>query len=66
MYAVEFDAKINEGIIKIPDRYVPRLGNSVKVIILVGEKDNITVSEFDCIKVNTKGFKFSREDANER
>lgn len=66
MYAVEFDAKINEGKIKIPDKYITRLGKKVKVIILVGEEENKSVSGFDSIKISTKGLNFNREEANER
>ena len=66
MYAVEFDAKINEGAIKIPNKYVNRLGEKVKVIILSGEEEKNSVFSFDSVRINTKGFKFDREVANER
>ena len=66
MYAVEFDAKIDDGAIKIPDKYVNRLGKKVKVIILAGEEDKSPISSFDSVKIITKGFKFDREAANER
>jgi hypothetical protein len=67
MYTVEFDAKISNGTIKIPNKYISRLGDKVKVIILAGESDEKKeVSGFNSIRINTKGFKFDREDANER
>ncbi len=67
MYAIEFDAKIDEGTIKIPDKYTNRLGNKVKVIILTGESEEESfVPVFSSIKINTKGFRFDREAANER
>lgn len=67
MFAVEFDAKIDSGTIKIPDKYINRLGSKVKVIILTGEtNEEKTVSGFDSVRINTKGFKFDREAVNER
>lgn len=67
MYAFEFNAKISNGTIKIPDKYIHRLNSKVKVIILTGELDEKRVaSGFNSIRINTKGFKFDREAANER
>ena len=67
MYAVEFDARVDAGTIKIPDKYVGRLGNKVKVIILVGEaSEPKSLSGFNSVKISTKGFKLDREAANER
>ena len=67
MYAVEFDARINDGTIKIPDKYTDRLGSKVKVIILAGELDKKrAASGFNSVKISTKGFKFDREISNER
>ena len=68
MFAVEFDAKIDSGIIKIPDKYMKRLGSKVKVIILTGEtREELRASHsFNSIAIKTKGFKFDREAANER
>lgn len=67
VFAVEFDAKIDSGVIRIPDKYIKRLGNKVKVIILTGEtgeeKERLG---FDSVSIKTKGFKFDREAANER
>lgn len=38
MYAIEFKAKIKNGIIKVPKEYVNELRENVKVIVLKDEK----------------------------
>jgi len=37
MYAIEFKTIIQEGVIKIPEHYLPQLSGHVKVIILAEE-----------------------------
>lgn len=67
MYAIEFEAKVSDGTIKIPDKYINKLDSRVKVIILTVESDEKKLSNgFDSVKIKTKGFKFDREVANER
>jgi hypothetical protein len=67
MFAVEFDARIDSGTIKIPDKYMGRLGSKVKVIILTGETmEEKSSPVFNSIAIRTKGFKLDRETANER
>lgn len=67
MYAVEFDAKISDGMIKIPDKFVNKLDGKVKVIILAGESDEKKwYPDLIPSEINTKGFKFDRGSANER
>ena len=67
MFAVEFDAKIDSGTIKISDKYMKKLGSKVKVIILTGEtREEKASPAFNSIAIKTKGFKFDREAANER
>ena len=67
MYTIEFEAKVNDGTIKVPDKYKNRLGNNVKVIILAKEdNEKITTKGFSTVKLKTKDFIFDREAANER
>ncbi len=67
MFAIEFDAKIDSGTIKIPDKYIKKLGSKVKVILLAGEtEEEKATPAFNSIAIRTKGFKFDREAANER
>jgi hypothetical protein len=48
--------------------YNPSSMNSIKVIILPNVNDTNTKSDkkFTAMKLKTKGFKFNREEANER
>lgn len=67
MNAFEFNARIHNGTIKIPEQYKSMIGDKVKVIILTGANDSKKEFRgFNSIKIKTKGFKFDREVANER
>jgi hypothetical protein len=67
MYAVEFNTSIEQGSIKIPEQYIDKLGNKVKVIILAEhQEEGKKVFNFSALGISTRGFKFSREMANER
>ena len=75
MQAYEFYAKPEDGVIPIPDKYKNQITSSVKVIVLEhisdafsGEKSN-AIRKSDLLlapTLDTRGFKFDREDANER
>ena len=41
MYAIEFKTKIKNGIIKIPNEYIDKLKENVKVIVLKNEKSEV-------------------------
>ena len=67
MQAFEFHTTAQNGFIKIPDEYIRRIPASVKVIVLAGEKKRIGKrSLFPDFKIDTTGFVFDREEANER
>jgi hypothetical protein len=73
MQACEFNSVIDNGIIRLPEQYRNTIPSSVKIIVLF---DDVKVSvaapvaipkkKFSAIKLKTKGFKFDREEANER
>jgi len=71
MQAIEFVEKLNEGIIKLPPQFQDWNNRQVRVILLAEkivptawpEKDRYT---FDAVSLKTKGFRFNREEANER
>ena len=75
MQAYEFFAKPEDGMIKIPEQYRNRVVSEVKVILLDqkerrfdGEAVN-TLCKSDLLlppTADTTGWKFSREEANER
>lgn len=72
MQAIEFIAKAQKGIIKIPKEYQEQLQAQFRVIILQEvpslekEKKSRKKRTLSAVKIKTKGFKFSREEANER
>ena len=75
MQAYEFYAKTENGVIKIPDEYKNRFSSEVKVIILEDKRWKIDKEEIRARRksdlllapsMSTKGWKFDREEANER
>lgn len=68
MQAYEFNSVVeSEGIIHIPQQYLENLSSPVKVILLSnGKATNFKNKKFSAISLETKGFKFNRDEANER
>ena len=67
MQAYEFSSIVEEGVIKIPEEYKEKISSPVKVIILSdGKRDTVKRKKFSAIKLNTRNYKFSREEANAR
>ncbi len=67
MQAFEFQSATRNGFIKIPDEYARRMPPNVKVIILADEKSKSNKrTQFPDFSVDTAGFTFNREEANER
>ena len=69
MYAIEFKSKIDNGVINIPEEYMEETKKMVhaKVIILSERRaEKRKKAKFNAISINTKGFKFDREEANAR
>ena len=69
MHAIEFKSKIDNGVINIPEEYVEETKKMVyaKVIILSEiREEKKKQTTFNAISINTKGFKFDREEANAR
>jgi hypothetical protein len=66
MQAYEFDAAIENGIIRVPPMYRDRIRSHVKVILLEQEGEKTAPKEFTALRLHTKGYKFDREEANER
>jgi hypothetical protein len=75
--AIQFDATVESGIIRIPERYVKTIPTTVKVTLAPANEPKIKKgaragagellpSDFSAMKINTKGWKFNREEANER
>ncbi len=67
MQAYEFHATMQNGIIRIPGEYAKKLPSSVKVIVLADEKPKSGKrGRFPDFGIDTTGFIFDREEANER
>jgi hypothetical protein len=71
MQAYEFNTVIHEGIIRIPEQYQDKLLSPlpVKVILLsnaTASRAGTSNKKFSAMKLQTKGFTFNRDEANER
>lgn len=65
MLAVQFDADIQDRTIIIPAKEAALLPKKVKVILLADNDEQPTgQSNFDAIRLHTKGLRFSRAEAN--
>lgn len=69
MYAVEFESNIKNGIIHIPDEYKNFYDNVyAKCFLVIDEtKQNPQIrKKMSAISIDTKAYKFDRDEANER
>jgi hypothetical protein len=69
MQTYEFSSVVEDnGIIRIPEQYLHDISSHVKVIVFTNDEiqSNCKRKHFFAIKIKTKGFKFDRNDANER
>jgi hypothetical protein len=69
MRTYEFSSAVEgNGIIRIPEQYLSGISSPVKVIVFTNDEiqGNCKKKHFSAIKIKTKGFKFDRNDANER
>ena len=67
MQAVEFIATVKDGVIPIPKQYKNNFSDKVRVIVFpksYGEK--LKKKKIYSIGIDMTGFKFDREDANDR
>jgi uncharacterized protein YcgL (UPF0745 family) len=70
MEAIEFETISKDGMIKIPDQYREFLSKPVKVILLRVDEPEAASADidkvFDRINLDLSGYKFDRDEANER
>jgi hypothetical protein len=75
--AIQFETNVESGVIRIPEQYIRVVPKTVKVTLVPVDNSRIktgtkaksealTLDDFSALKINTKGFKFNREEANER
>jgi hypothetical protein len=65
MDVIEFNATVENGVIPIPESFINKIPHRVKVIL--AEDNTITrrTIDFDNLVLDAKGFKYSREEAND-
>ena len=71
MYAVEFEAIIENGIVHIPQKYKDlQEKREVRFLIMYDNKYKTNIEkrkkEMNAISIDTIGFKFNRDTAHER
>jgi hypothetical protein len=69
MQAVEFETKVENGVIHIPEQYIDIISDNVKVTILSEEKTSQKPrkkKKLYYIGIDMTGYKFDRVEANER
>jgi hypothetical protein len=70
MQAYEFNTTASDGFIKIPEQYTKKIPSNVSVIVIADQKPKSRgkgkQSLFPDFGLNTEGYKFNREEANER
>ncbi|MCL2426113.1 MAG: hypothetical protein FWD05_07225 [Oscillospiraceae bacterium] len=75
--AIQFDTIVERGIIRIPEQYVEVIPLTVKVTVSPIIPPNIrpgakakagmlNATNFSALKIDTNGWRFDREEANER
>lgn len=68
MENIAFEAVARNGAIAIPEQYRPFFPETVRVLVHVEplHLDDRRKTLFNAVKISTKGFKFDRDEANER
>jgi len=71
MYAVEFETKIQNGIVHIPQEYKDLIeSTSARFVVMYDHNDKIKVNNIkkrmSAISIDTSTFTFNRDEANER
>ena len=75
--AIQFETVVESGIIRIPEQYIKIVPANVKVTLAPANRSRITEStkafagvlskdDFSALEIDTRGWKFNREEANER
>jgi hypothetical protein len=77
MSVIQFDSVVEGDIIRIPEEYLNTIHSGAKVTIRSNgnpkyfvncraEAGALLPDDFTAFKIDTRGFKFDREEANER
>ncbi|MDR1049544.1 MAG: hypothetical protein LBP95_00380 [Deltaproteobacteria bacterium] len=74
---IQFEGSIENGVIRVPEQYVNALPETVDVtlapvsvpLIRIGKRSKageLLPTDFSALKIDARGWKFDREEANER
>ena len=76
MLTIQFASTVENGVIHVPQQYIGKLPAKVKVTLApADERPRFkpktkerpeSIEEFSALKLDTRGWKFNREEANER
>ena len=79
MNTIQFETIVNNDVIQIPDRYRDKIRSGVKVKVFTAVPDDnafsynpkakagaLSENDFIALQIDTRSFKFNREEANER
>jgi predicted Zn-dependent protease with MMP-like domain len=67
MQAYEFDTTVSNGFIKIPEEFMKKMPSDVRIIVLADERQKVQKKTlFPDFSIDTTGYTFNREEANER
>ena len=77
MSVIQFETTVEDNLIRIPEEYMNTIHSGTKVIVRSSntqkhirncraEAGALLPDDFTAFKIDTRGFKFNREEANER
>jgi len=77
MTTIQFESAVVDNMIRIPDRYLKEVPDTVRVMLLPtadakirfnrrAEAGALSETEFSAVKIDTRTFRFDRDEANER
>ena len=77
MPVIQFDSVVEGNLIRIPEKYVNAIHSGTKVTVRSHDNPKrlqnyrteagaLSPDDFTALKLDTRNFKFDREDANER
>jgi hypothetical protein len=68
MQLAEFETVLQDGVISVPAEYLTVLPEKIKIMVKIELSDIEPVCKrnFKAVRINTKGFKFNRDEANAR
>ncbi len=74
MYAIEFETNAKGRMIEIPQEYEALASKHLKVIVMLDDRAETheannqknNTKHLSALSINTKGYKFDREEANAR